>query len=322
MKPTILLTGKNGQLGFELLRLLPALGMVVAPGRAEMDLRSGDQVLKFVRSVRPQLIVNTAAYTAVDAAEDDEASAHDVNAHAPALLADEARDLGATLIHFSTDYVFDGRKETPYIEFDPVNPLNSYGRTKLAGEEAIRQSGASHLIFRTSWIYATRGKNFLLTILRLATQRDELRIVSDQTGSPTCARHIALATCKVLADINARSPGQFWLGDLSGTYHMTAGGQTSWYGFAKAILAEARALSDDLPWFAAATAGRALIADCILPIKAAEYPSPTSRPAYSVLSNARLSGTFGLALPTWSEQLRACFTPTSAGSDPSLVETG
>lgn len=286
-----------------------------------MDLGSGHQILKLVRRVRPQLIVNAAAYTAVDKAEDDEANAHAVNAQAPGFLADEARRLGATLIHFSTDYVFDGKKGTPYLESDSVNPLNSYGRTKLAGEEAIRQSGVSHLIFRTSWVYATRGKNFLLTILRLATQRNELRIVSDQTGSPTCARNVALAICNILADINTRDPGQFLVDDVSGTYHITAGGQTSWYGFAKAILAEARALPCDLPWFAAATAERALIADCILPIKAAEYPSPTSRPAYSVLSNARLSGTFGLALPTWSEQLRACFTPTSAGSDPSLVET-
>jgi dTDP-4-dehydrorhamnose reductase len=302
------------------LRLLPELAVVVAPERSELDLLDEDQIVKAVRAVRPHLIINAAAYTAVDAAEKDEVSAHAVNAQAPAILADQARHLGSTLIHFSTDYVFDGRKEMPYLDSDPVNPLNAYGRTKLAGEEAIRRSGAAYLIFRTSWVYATRGKNFLLSILRLATQQRELRIVSDQTGSPTCARNIASTTCKILADIAARNPRRFLLEDVGGIYHMTAGGQTTWCGFAKEILDQARASSSDLPWVTTATAGRPLIVDRILPIKTAEYASPTIRPAYSVLSNARLFQIFGAVLPTWSEQLRDCFISSSFSDASTLLE--
>ena len=307
MKPTILLTGKNGQIGSELLNFLPEIGVVVAPDRTELDLLDEDKTVKVIRSIRPALIVNAAAYTAVDAAENDEATAYAVNAKALAVLAEEAKKLGTMLVHFSTDYVFDGEKETPYLESDVVNPLNSYGKTKWAGEEAIRQSRATHLIFRTSWVYGTRGRNFLLTVLRLFTEREELRIVSDQTGSPSCARHIAQATSQILAEVKGRNAGHFCSADLSGTYHMTAAGQTSWFGFADLILEKARVAPQNLPWFASATFGRPLIVRHLLPITAAEYRSPTCRPTYSVLSNSRLFQAFGFSLPTWREQLQQCF---------------
>src|SRR5438046_1728726 len=180
MKPLILLTGKNGQVGAELLRLLPQVGEVVALGHDQLDLSNPTDIRRTIREARPQLIVNAAAYTAVDQAETDETTARAVNAEAPGIMAEEAKKIGAALIHYSTDYVFDGTKKAPYDESDPVNPINTYGKTKLTGEDAIRNSGLPHLIFRTSWVYATRGRNFLLTILRLATEREELRIVSDQ----------------------------------------------------------------------------------------------------------------------------------------------
>src|SRR6266436_2049262 len=222
MKPTILLTGKTGQLGSELNRLLPKLGQVVAPGRNEMDLREPEQIHQIMRSANPQLVVNAAAYTAVDPAETDEANALAVNAEAPRLLAEEAKKIGAVLVHFSTDYVFDGSMKAPYVETDPPNPLNAYGRTKLAGEEAIRNSGAAHLMFRTSWVYATHGRNFLLTILRPATEREELKIVADQVGAPTCALDLAEGTTRILAGLIAGDRSRFTFPEAGGTYHMTA----------------------------------------------------------------------------------------------------
>jgi dTDP-4-dehydrorhamnose reductase len=315
MKPTILLTGKNGQVGSELLRLLPELGEVIAPDRREMNLLDPDQIRQVVRRIRPALIVNAAAYTAVDTAEKDEANAHAVNAQAPALLAEEAKMFGSALVQFSTDYIFDGARTTPYDEADPTNPLNVYGKTKLAGEEAVRRSGVPHLIFRTSWVYATRGKNFLLTILRLATEREELKIVCDQTGSPTCARDIAVATSRILTGICRQYAGRFALANVSGTYHMTAAGQTTWYDFAQRILERAANASREMSWFAAATQDRPLIARRILPITSEEYRSPTLRPAYSILSNARLTQMFGGALPSWPDQLDYCFAPKHIASD-------
>src|SRR6266404_2766469 len=228
MKPTILLTGKTGQLGSELNRLLPRLGEVIAPERNELDLREPEKIRELMRNAKPQVVVNTAAYTAVDAAETDEATASVVNAEAPRLLALEAKQVGALLIHFSTDYVFDGSKKSPYHETDHPNPINAYGRTKLAGEEAVRNSGAAHLIFRTSWVYATHGRNFLLTILRLATEREELKIVDDQVGAPTCAPDLAQATTGIVAGIVAKTKSAFSPA-VCGTYHMTASGQTTWY---------------------------------------------------------------------------------------------
>src|SRR5436309_2364983 len=204
MKPVILLTGKNAQVGAELLRLLPQVGEVVARGHDQLDLSNPADIRRTIREARPQLIVNAAAYTAVDQAETDETTARAVNAEAPGIMAEEAKKIGAALIHYSTDYVFDGTKKAPYDESDPVNPINTYGKTKLTGEDAIRNSGLPHLVFRTSWVYATRGRNFLLTILRLATEREELRIVSDQVGAPTCASEVAGATAKILTRMRSK----------------------------------------------------------------------------------------------------------------------
>ena len=306
MKPVILLTGKNGQVGAELLRLLPQVGEVVALSRDELDLSNPTDIRRAIREVRPQIIVNAAAYTAVDQAETDETTARTVNAEAPGLMAEEAKKIGAALVHYSTDYVFDGTKKTPYDETDPVNPINVYGKTKLAGEDAIRSSGLPHLIFRTSWVYATRGRNFLLTILRLATEREELRIVSDQVGAPTCASEVAAATTKILTRL-LRNNGVFLSLEINGTYHMSAAGQTTWYDFAKAILEKAEAGSSSLEWLARATQGQRLVARRVTPVSTKEFRSPTPRPAYSVLSNSRINQTFGVALPNWYDQLQSCF---------------
>jgi dTDP-4-dehydrorhamnose reductase len=307
MTPAILLTGKNGQVGEELLRVLPRLGNLTALGRQELDLSRPEDVRRIIREVRPNLIVNAAAYTAVDQAERDEAAARAINADAPAVMAEEAKRIGATLVHYSTDYVFDGSKKSPYGETDPTNPLNVYGQTKLEGEEAIRNSGVAHLIFRTSWVYATRGKNFLLTILRLATQREELRIVQDQTGAPTWSREIASATSRILAQQLQENGGSSFQG-RTGTYHMTASGETTWYDFARAILEESSGTPQTASWFAAATNGRALVTRRVVPITTEEFPTPASRPLYSVLSNSLLTKTFGVALPNWREQMNATFT--------------
>src|SRR6266478_2273557 len=315
MKPAILLTGKSGQLGSELDRLLPKLGEVIAPERNELDLRDPEKLRQILRNANPQLIVNAAAYTGVDAAETDQATALAVNAEAPRVLAEEAKKLGFMLVHFSTDYIFDGSKNAPYVETDPPNPLNAYGRTKLAGEEAIRNSGAAHLIFRTSWVYATRGRNFLLTILRLATEREELKSVSDQVGAPTCASDVAAATIKVLTGICERNDCGFVFSKVSGTYHMSAAGQTTWYDFAETILEKAGATSHRLEWLAGAIKGRPLVAQRVIPISTEEFGSPTPRPAYSILSNSRLFQKFGVSLPDWHTQLQRCFVSESIAAN-------
>ena len=299
MPTTILLTGKSGQVGGELFPLLQRIGEVVAPSHAELDLADPSSIRHVVRELRPSLIVNAAAYTAVDQAESDEPRAHAVNAVAPGVLAEEAKSLGALLVHYSTDYVFDGSQRSPYEESAPTSPLGVYGRTKLAGEDAIRSSGAAHLLFRTAWVYGTTGKNFLLTILRLASQREELRIVSDQSGAPTWSCAIASATASLLHRFPPAA-----LAERTGTYHLTAAGETTWYDFARAILEDCSDPSRLGPWFAQATSGRPLIAKSVLPISTAEYPTPARRPAYSVLSNRKLFQTFALALPDWRSQLR------------------
>ena len=309
MKPVILLTGKTGQVGGELLRLLPQLGEVFAPGREQMDLSKPDDIRRTILDVRPQLIVNAAAYTAVDQAETDQATAQAINQQAPELMASEAKKIGATLVHYSTAYVFDGMKRVPYDETDSPNPINIYGKTKFAGEQAIRSAGVPHLIFRTAWVYATRGRNFLLAIVRLAAEREELRIVSDQVGAPTCATDLAAGTCKILAGISMRNRGQLVFAEASGTYHMSAAGQTTWFNFAKRILEEAKANSRNLTWLADATKGRQLIAQRLTPISTEEFGAPARRPAYSVLSNSHLMQSFGLALPDWRSQLQRCFVP-------------
>ncbi len=288
----ILLTGKNGQVGWELQRTLAPLGEVVAVDRQALDLANPDAIRALIREVKPALIVNPAAYTAVDKAESEPELAMAVNGIAPGVMAEEAKRLGAAMIHYSTDYVFDGSKTSPYTEDDAPNPLNVYGRTKLAGEQAIQAAGISHLILRTSWVYGARGRNFLLTILRLAKERDELKIVDDQTGAPTWSRMIAEATAIILAKLPL-PPGEGWGEGGSGLYHLTAAGQTSWHGFAGAIL-ESRARSTGV-------AGPRLI-----PIPTSAYPLPAPRPQYSVMANDKLQRAFGVALPAWQSGLGLC----------------
>lgn len=308
MTPRILLTGIHGQVGRDLQDFLPRLGEVVSLDRQQLDLSHPDEIRSVVRKVRPILIVNAAAYTAVDQAEKEESLARAINAEAPAILAAEAKRIGAALIHYSTDYVFDGSKNSPYEETDPTDPINVYGQTKLAGEQAIRDSGAHHLIFRTAWVYSTRGQNFLLTILRLATERERLRIVRDQIGAPTWSREIASATTQVLQRAFDRAGNTSAWAELSGTYHVTAGGETSWFEFAKAILEEAtKQAASPAPWFASATKGRPLLVRDVIPITTAEYPTPARRPAYSVLSNRRITSAFGIELADWRAQLGQAF---------------
>lgn len=305
MRPSILLIGKNGQVGADLATLLPNIGEVVAVGHAELDLTNTSEIRRIIRDVAPRVIVNAAAYTAVDRAESEAPLAQAINAEAPAVIAEEAKKLRALLVHYSTDYVFDGRSATPYQETDAPNPINVYGRTKLEGEQAIRRCGVDHLIFRTAWVYATRGRNFLLSILRLATQREELRVVDDQIGSPTWSREIAAATVKILASHFTDSSASQPPASLSGTYHMTAAGQASWYDFASAILEECAKARPAPPWIQAATEGKPLLARRVVPIPTHEYPTAAQRPPYSILSNSLLSATFGIELPPWRKQLQA-----------------
>jgi dTDP-4-dehydrorhamnose reductase len=307
MKRPILLIGKGGQVGSELAGLLPRLGEVIALGRAELDLSKPEEIRETIRRIRPGLIVNAAAYTAVDQAEKEPSLAQAINADAPEIMAEEGKKVGASLVHYSTDYVFDGTKNSPYLENDLPNPLSVYGRTKLAGEQTIQSSGVSHLIFRTAWVYAAQGRNFLLTILRLATQRDELRIVRDQYGAPTRNVDIAAATIATLKKSGERSDGADGFANLGGTYHMTAAGVTTWYDFAVAILKEVSATPAGSSWLTAARGGLPLRAKRVTPITTEEYPTPARRPAYSVLSNAKLAKAFGIELPDWGIQLHRAF---------------
>jgi dTDP-4-dehydrorhamnose reductase len=307
MIPTILLTGKNGQVGRELAAMLPAVGNVVAVGRDELDLSKPDDIRNLIRKINPQLIVNAAAYTAVDKAESEESLASAINAEAAGIMAEEAKKIGAALVHYSTDYIFAGLKTTPYNENDAPNPQSVYGRTKLQGEKAIQRADVDHLIFRTAWVYGREGKNFLLTILRLATQREELRIVSDQIGAPTSSHEIAAATTKILTQLFSHDKRKHPLSKVSGTYHMTAAGETSWAGFAEAILDHARTHPPSAPWYASATNNLPIIAKRVAHLTTAEYPTPARRPAYSVLSNRGLADTFQTHLPDWRTQLRNIF---------------
>ncbi|HTF15422.1 MAG TPA: dTDP-4-dehydrorhamnose reductase [Burkholderiales bacterium] len=281
----ILLTGKNGQVGWELARALEPLGEVIAFDRRGLDLAVPDQIVSVVRSVRPEVLINAAAYTAVDRAESEPDAAHAINAVAVAILAEEARRAQALLIHYSTDYIFDGMKDTPYVEEDRPNPLNAYGRSKLVGEQAIHDIGGAHLILRTSWVYSARGNNFLLTIRRLLQEKKEIRVVSDQIGAPTSARELAEVTAELL-----RRHGATALGEARGIYHATASGSTSWHGFAREI---ARLERPDSP-------------ARIVPIASSEYPTPARRPGNSRLSNEKLLRRFGVALPRWEASLEAC----------------
>jgi dTDP-4-dehydrorhamnose reductase len=288
--------------------MLPRVGDVTALDRSQLDLSKPEEIRNAIRSVRPQWIVNAAAYTAVDKAESEPSVARAINAEAPAVMAAEAKKSGAFLIHYSTDYVFDGLKTSPYEEKDPTNPQNVYGKTKVEGEQAIQASLVPHLIIRTAWVYATTGKNFLLTMLRLATQREELRVVSDQVGSPILSGEIAKATTEILSQLKALYSVDYSIAETGGIYHMTAAGETSWAGFAKAILEEAASIAPETPWFAEATGKLPLIASRVVPIRTSEYPTPARRPAYSVLSNERLFQTFSVRLPSWRSQLHSAFT--------------
>jgi dTDP-4-dehydrorhamnose reductase len=309
MKHRILLTGKNGQVGGELAALLPHLAEVTALDRHQLDLSNPDQIRQAIRNTRPHVIVNAAAYTFVDRAESQESEARVINEDAPAIMAEEAKSIGAALVHYSTDYIFDGSKGLPYDEADPPNPINVYGKTKLAGEQAIQDAGLPYLIFRTAWVYGTRGRNFLLTILRLATEREELRIVNDQFGAPTWSREIAKASARILAQLFDQ--GQETFSRSSGIYHMTATGKTSWFEFGKAILDEASRISPNVSWFAAATGGHSLVAGLVTPVTTEEYPTLARRPAYSVLSNSRLKHIFDSELPHWRTQLHSAFAESS-----------
>ncbi|BAY12869.1 dTDP-4-dehydrorhamnose reductase [Calothrix sp. NIES-2098] len=290
----ILLTGVTGQLGWELQRTLLTIGEVIPVGRSvsdpslQMDLAQLDSIRRTIREVKPDLIINPAAYTAVDKAESEPELAMAINGIAPGAIAQEAKQLGAAVIHYSTDYVFDGKKNTAYTEQDQTNPQNIYGKTKLAGEQAIASVGVPHLILRTSWVYSLRSKNFLLTMLRLAQEREEIRVVDDQIGAPTWSRTIAEATAQILSQ--APENISDFLASRGGLYHLTASGQTSWYGFAKAIFELDEKKSD-----------RKL--QRLIAITSQEYPTPASRPAYSLLDSQKLSNTFGLLLPDWERSL-------------------
>lgn len=284
----ILIVGAAGQAGRELQRSFADFGAIIAVDRESVDLAVPEQIRALVSRSRPTLILNAAAYTAVDPAEAEEELAMAVNAEAPRVLAEEARKRDAVLVHYSTDYVFDGTKQGPWTEDDSPHPLNAYGKTKLAGEEAIRQAGGASLVFRTSWIYGPHGKNFLLTMLRLAGERDSLTVVDDQIGAPTSSIALADATRTIVEGAMA---GRFGSpASWAGLYHMTCGGSTSWCAFAEAIFARAGDLLD----------GRR---PKVKPIATRDYPTPAQRPQNSVLSNARLKERFGVALPTWDAAL-------------------
>ncbi|CAD6509697.1 dTDP-4-dehydrorhamnose reductase [Paraburkholderia hiiakae] len=288
---TILVTGVNGQVGFELLRSLQGLGRVVPCDRSTLDLSDLDRVRAFVRDAKPSLIVNPAAYTAVDKAETDIEAARCLNVDVPRVFAEEAARAGGALIHYSTDYVYDGVKSSAYLEADATNPQNVYGETKLDGERAIAATGCAHLILRTSWVYGRRGKNFLQTMLRLGAERKELRVVADQVGAPTWAKTIAAATSHIVAQGAAANDIDWWV-RRSGVYHLSSAGATSWHGFAEAIFATT--MGADAP--------------TVMPIPASDYPTPAKRPANSRLSLDKLTEVFGLRMPPWGEALQLCLS--------------
>ncbi len=279
----ILLTGKNGQVGFELQRSLAPLGELIALDRSQANLEDLTGLQKTLEAHRPDIIVNAAAYTHVDKAESDEAAAYNVNARAVHALADYARAHDAFLVHYSTDYVFDGEKSAPYVESDPTHPQNAYGRSKLAGEEAILQSHCKALIFRTSWVFSTHGNNFIKTIVKLIQERDSLDVVSDQVGAPTSAEFIATITARAIAGYPAQALPL-------GLYHLAAAGETNWYGLACHVLDQLRHHSSQLP----------IQTTKIHPITSKDYPTLAKRPGNSRLDTRKLSHALGLTLPDWT----------------------
>lgn len=281
-KPQIIIIGKNGQIGWELHKLLNAQGYVRALARDEIDLADERATRDMIRHLKPDIIINAAAYTMVDKAEDEPVAAMAVNGRAPGILAEEAKRMNALLVHYSTDYVFDGTKTTPYTENDLPNPMNVYGKTKLLGEQAVESVGGRFLILRISWIYGLRGRNFLLTILRLSKEKKELKVVNDQIGAPTWSWEVANATANMLIR-NEKYDYK------SGIYHLSAAGETSWYGFTKAILAKVSDAGHQVP--------------DLQPVTTAQFPVKAKRPAYSVLSNVKANRELDLVLPDWDKSL-------------------
>lgn len=295
----ILLTGATGQVGGELLKLLKLLGEVVAPTRSQMDLANASSVRETIRAVRPRWIVNPGAYTAVDKAELEPDSAYAINAEAVRVMGQEARTIRAGVIHFSTDYVFDGSGSAPYRETDATRPVSVYGASKLEGEIALTESGAGFLIFRTSWVYGAQGKNFLLTILKLARERETLRVVADQYGAPTWSRDLAKMTAEVIGQCEATARGRELAGvlaDVGGVYHAAGGGETTWHGFAAEAVVLRREAEPGAP-FAKIEA-----------ITTAEYPTPAKRPANSRMDCSRLTERFGWKMMDWRDSLRKVLT--------------
>lgn len=291
--PRILITGANGQVGFELQRSLAPLGQLFAMARQELDIANPASLTSGLESIQPDIIVNAAAYTAVDKAESEPELAARVNSHAPAELALWAESHNALLVHYSTDYVFDGNKHGAYVEDDTANPQSVYGQTKWQGEQVIRQTTSRHLILRTSWVYGAHGNNFLKTMLRLMRERDHLNVVADQTGAPTSAALIADVTAQILAQYN-----QNYDAFVYGTYHLTASGETSWHGYAQLIakLAEKRELLLQLK------------SSDIQPIPSSAYPTPAIRPSNSRLDTSKLQDQFGLVLPPWEAGISYAMT--------------
>jgi len=294
---TILLLGATGQIGHELRQPLTTLGTVVAPDRETVDLAVPDTIRQTVRDVAPDVIVNAAAYTAVDEAEDEPERAAALNARAPGVLAEATAQVDGLLVHYSTDYVFDGTKTEPYVETDPPNPINVYGRTKWTGDQAVREAGGRSLILRTSWVYSDRRSNFLRSMLRLADEHERLTVVDDQIGTPTWAGWIAEATTDILRHVLEHGVPERTL------YHLAASGQTSWYGFAKAIFAQFG--PDDLT---------------VEPIPSDEYPTAAPRPAYTALDTTAAERAFDLTVPTWTEQLAALRARMAASGPVSAEE--
>jgi dTDP-4-dehydrorhamnose reductase len=286
--PRVLVTGADGQVGRALLESFAESAEVIGCNHTSLDLTDTDRIREMVRSVAPDIIVNAGAYTAVDRAESERDLAFAINARAPGILAEEAERAGALLIHYSTDYVFNGSKRTPWVEDDATDPLSVYGASKLAGEEAIRSAGGRHLIFRTSWVYAPEGKNFVLTMLQLGHERDSLNVVDDQVGAPTTAAELARATHAIAAGILEKKFGAApaW----SGIYHMTCSGSVSWCEFARAIFKRAHVLLNDKT-------------PKVKPIATSDYPTPAKRPQNSVLSNDKLQRTFNVRLAPWQSAL-------------------
>jgi dTDP-4-dehydrorhamnose reductase len=296
----MVVVGRKGQLASDLQALLPSIGSVVTVGRPEFDLTDPVCIRSIVRELRPNVLINAAAYTAVDQAESEPELAMKINAKAPGIMAEEAKRLGSLFIHYSSDYVFDGQNDLPYLESDEPNPLSVYGKSKLAGDRAVEAVGGGHLIFRTSWVYSSTGKNFLKTIVRLATEREELKVVDDQVGAPTWSWDIADATRQVIAGLLAKTGNSDLatrLGHRRGIYNLTSAGSVSWCGFARAIVDQMvglGSLRDDL-------AG-------IVAIPAVQYPLPARRPANSRLSNEKVKKEFGISLPWWRESLTRLMT--------------